>query len=96
MRVELTPAAKAELAEARDWYDDQHPYLGERFMSEFRALAVRLSEHPRLFPTVRGEARRAVFHRFPYGLFFRIQGDVVEVFACFHARRHPRRWQRRM
>ncbi|WP_089288493.1 MULTISPECIES: type II toxin-antitoxin system RelE/ParE family toxin [unclassified Azospirillum] len=75
MRVELTPAAKAELAEALDWYDDQHPDLGKRFMGEFRALALRLSEHPRLFPTVRGAVRRAGFHRFPYGLFFRIQGD---------------------
>lgn len=95
MQVHLTPGAEADLADARDWYDAQAPGLGMRFMVEFRVLVVRLAENPNQFPTVRGLTRRAGFHRFPYGLFFRARGDMVEVFACFHGRRNPRHWQRR-
>lgn len=95
MIVQLTPKAEADLIDARDWYDAQAPGLGMRFMIEYRALVVRLAENPHQFPAVRGLSRRAGFHRFPYGLFFRIRGDVVEVFGCFHGSRHPRHWQRR-
>lgn len=95
MRVILTPEAEADLAHAQDWYDTEAPGLGQRFMIQYRALAERLADNPRLFPTVRGDIRRAGFQRFPYGLFFRIRGDVVEVFACLHGSRSPRHWQRR-
>jgi toxin ParE1/3/4 len=95
MRVRLTQEAKGELADAQDWYDHQAPGLGPRFMAEYRALAARLADNPRRFPALHGVTRRAGFRRFPYGLFFRIRADEVEVFACLHVSRDPRHWQRR-
>jgi plasmid stabilization system protein ParE len=35
---------------------------------------------------------RAGFRYYPYGLFFVIEAEEVEVLACFHASREPRRW----
>lgn len=95
MRVRLTSAAHRELAAALDWYDQQGPGLAPRFLAEHKALLARLAETPHLFPAIRRDVRRAGFHHFPYGLFFRIRPDVVEVFACFHASRDPIHWQRR-
>ncbi|HEX4740021.1 MAG TPA: type II toxin-antitoxin system RelE/ParE family toxin [Caulobacteraceae bacterium] len=95
MRVRFTAAAEAELADARDWYEANAPRAVGRFLDEFEALTRRLAENPQQFPPVDGEARRAGFRRFPYGLFFRIGANGVEVFACFHASRDPRRWQDR-
>ena len=95
MRVLLTVEAEADLADARDWYDGEAPGIGQRFMAEFRLAAERLADNPLLYPTVRRDIRRAGFRHFPYGLFFRIRGEVVEVFACLHGSRHPRHWQRR-
>jgi plasmid stabilization system protein ParE len=40
--------------------------------------------------------RRAGFPHFPYGLFYRVHSVEVEIIACFHARRDPRRWQDRI
>lgn len=34
--------------------------------------------------------------RFPYGLFYKIEGDTIAVFACFHASRDPKVWQNRI
>ncbi|MGQ9365810.1 type II toxin-antitoxin system RelE/ParE family toxin [Azospirillum sp. A39] len=94
MRARLTAAAKSDIAEA-EWYDAQAPGLGAHFLDEFPALALRLAENPRQFPAVRESIRRAGFRHFPYGLFFRIQGNAVDVFACFHASRDPTGWHRR-
>jgi len=92
MRVTLTLGAERDLARAQEWYDSQAPGTGHRFLIEYHILAERLEENPLQFPSVRGSIRRAGFQRFPYGLFFRIRDDAIEVFACFHASRKPRRW----
>lgn len=95
MRIVVTAEAEAELASARDWYDEQTPGTGMRFMTEYRVLLDRLADNPRQFQAIRGDVRRAGFRHFPYGLFFRLGAAEIEVFACFHASRRPRRWQRR-
>lgn len=95
MRVVLTSAAEADLAAALEWYDIQVPGIGPRFLDEFEALFGRLATNPRQFPLVGDETRRAGFHRFPYGLFFRLVGGDVVIFACFHASRDPAHWQKR-
>jgi toxin ParE1/3/4 len=95
MRVRLTSRAASDLAKALDWYDANAPHVKARFLDQYDALTERLAENPRQFPRARGEARRAGFDDFPYGLFYRIKADEVEVFACLHAKRHPAHWQRR-
>ncbi|WP_029014340.1 type II toxin-antitoxin system RelE/ParE family toxin [Niveispirillum irakense] len=93
MQVVLTQQAEADLAAARDWYDSEAPGLGSRFMEEFLNIARQLADNPALYQIVRRDIRRAVFRRFPYSLFFRIRGNVVEIFACLHARRNPTLWK---
>jgi len=95
MRVRFTSAAEAELADALDWYRANAPREAPRFLDEFEVLARRLADNPRQFPSVMDKVRRAGFRRYPYGLFFVIGSDEVQVFACFHASRDPHRWQER-
>jgi plasmid stabilization system protein ParE len=95
MRVRLTSAAETELVDALDWYEAHASRETGRFLAEFEVLKRRLAENPRQFAAVEGRARRAGFGRYPYGLFFVIGADEVEVFACLHNSRDPRRWQER-
>ena len=95
MRVRVTSAAEADLAAALDWYDKQAPGIGPRFLDEYGAILFRLGDNPQQFQIIRGDTRRAGFRHFPYGLFFRVRTAEVEIFACFHASRDPRRRRRR-
>ena len=95
MRVVFSPNAEADLADAFDWYNRQTAGLGTRFLNEYETTIDRISVNPRQFPVLHRETRRAGFHHFPYGLFFRIRPDEIEVFACLHASRDPLHWQRR-
>jgi plasmid stabilization system protein ParE len=56
----------------------------------------RLAANPELCPVVFRDVRRARLRWFPYGLFFRIRPDALVVVACFHARRDPQQWRRRV
>ncbi len=88
------PEANEDLLEARGWYDNIRPELGERFAVAIEAALEAIAEHPMLPVVYRGR-RRAGVRRFPYGIFFEVQEHRTVVIACFHGRRNPRRWQTR-
>jgi toxin ParE1/3/4 len=93
--VIFTQAARAELIEAQDWYEGEATGLGQRFRQGTDALIERMSDNPRQFPIVFKNVRRALLRRFPYSLFFVVEGDDLTVIACFHASRDPSHWQKR-
>jgi plasmid stabilization system protein ParE len=94
--VIFTQAARRELIDAQDWYEGEAPGLGSRFRVAIDATIQRMSANPLQFPVVFKNARRALVRRFPYMLFFTIDGDALLVIACFHASRDPNRWQQRV
>ena len=93
--VVWTPEANEDLLEARAWYDNIRPHLGERFAQAVQAAVESLAEHPLQFPVVYRSRRRAGVRRFPYGILFEVQQRRIVVIACFHGRRNPRRSQSR-
>jgi plasmid stabilization system protein ParE len=95
LSVVWTPESNEDLLEARAWYDNIRPELGERFALAVEATVEAISEHPLQFPVVYRNRRRAGVRRFPYSIFFELQEQRIVVIACFHGRRNPRRWQSR-
>ena len=89
------PEADAELREARSWYNNVRVQLGERFALAIEATVESITKNPLQFPIVHRGLRRAGVRRFPYGVFFEVQESLIVIFACFHGRRDPRRWQQR-
>jgi toxin ParE1/3/4 len=93
--VIFAPAAAADLVEAHDWYEAELPGLGARFRAEIGSTVERIRENPLQFPAVFKSLRRALLRRFPYMLFYTIDGNTLLVIACFHVSRNPRMWQKR-
>jgi plasmid stabilization system protein ParE len=91
-RVSTRPAADTDLREARNWYEQQRPGLGDEFLVSMADTFARLEESPERFPVYYQGFRRVLTERFPYKVFFRIEGDAVIVFRILHAARdHTRR-----
>jgi plasmid stabilization system protein ParE len=89
------PEADVDLQEARRWYADVRPELGERFALAVEATVNAIAENPLQFPVIYRERRRAGVRLFPYGIFFEVQEHRIVVMACFHGKRNPKRWQTR-
>lgn len=82
--------AELDLQEARDWYEGQRAGLGAEFLAAAATAIAALEELPERFPDYYRGFRRAFTPRFPYKVFFRIEGDLVIVFRVLHvARNHP-------
>ena len=69
------PEADAELRDARDWYDNIRPDLGERFARAVEDAVQAIAEHPLQFPVIYRGRRRAGIWRFPYGIFFEFRSS---------------------
>lgn len=95
VRVRLTPAAEEDLSEAYAWYENAQRGLGERFLEAIMEQIQTIADWPQSAPVVHRDVRRALVRRFPYGVFYVIDGDDLVVIGCFHARRDPSVWKRR-
>lgn len=94
-RLDVRPEAELDAEEAAAWYEGERGGLGVTFLTELRATFVRIEQAPFQFPLVSGDIRRAILHRFPFGVFFVADGEVATVLAITHLHRHPVTWQSR-
>jgi toxin ParE1/3/4 len=85
--VSIRAAAVADLHEAQEWYEGQYPGLGGEFLLSVADALTRLEQSPERFPLYYRGFRRVLTRRFPYKLFYRIEGDAVIVFRILHAAR---------
>ena len=94
-RLVFRSEAEWELLDARGWYEEQRPGLGQTFAAAVERTLVGVAQNPLAYPRVHGEIRRALVQRFPYAIYFRPISDELVVLAVMHGRRHPHRWQLR-
>ena len=94
-QLRVRPEAEAESLAAAVWYDGERPGLGAEFLDAIRSTFQRIEASPFEFPVVLRDIRRAIAPRFPFGVFFTLDGDVATVVAIVHLHQHPRLWQDR-
>jgi plasmid stabilization system protein ParE len=93
--VIVNQEAEADLAEAKAYYDCRRAGLGEEFLTCVEDVLGRLGQTPAMHAKVFQDLRRALVHRFPYAVFYRLDDDQVTVVAVYHTHRDPRGWQGR-
>jgi plasmid stabilization system protein ParE len=71
------------------------PGLAWNSSSNCRASYNRIVENPFKYQHLRSGIRRALLRRFPYAVYFAVEGDAIVVVAVLHAARDPAKWQRR-
>ena len=95
MRLIVRADAEADIAAAYDWYEEQREGLGKEFLAEVSVAIDAVQSEPLRFPAIFRSLRRALVHRFPYGVFFVARPDTIVVVAAMHLARNPRRVHRR-
>ena len=95
-RIDAEPAVDSDVEAAFNWYEAEEPGLGTEFIDELRAAYGRIAEGPFRYQELRSGVRRALTRRFPYAIYFSVEGEVIVVLAVLHARRDPAEWQRRI
>ena len=92
----IDPLAEADLALARAEYDAIDPDLGTRFAAAVEDALERIRTTPALYPLVTDDIRFTIPRRFPYVVYYRVEGDRVAVLAVIHKRQDQAEWERRL
>lgn len=93
--LRIRARARAEIAEAFDWYLARSPDASADFLAELDVAMNRIVEAPEHFPVVRGRLRRVLLHRFPYAVYYKLYPTGISVVGVIHGHRHPATWLRR-
>jgi plasmid stabilization system protein ParE len=91
-RYEFDPPAQAEYLEALRYYQEEGG-MGAAFEEAVRRGVDFILQHPEASPVVTSEGgRKRVLGRFPYNLYYTIEGDLIRIHAVAHQSRRPFYW----
>jgi len=89
MKYAFHPDAKAEFFAAIDYYEEREPCLGLDFASEVHSAIENILNFPNAWPILEDHTRRCQVHRFPYGVIYSQEKDVIFILAVMHLHRDP-------
>jgi plasmid stabilization system protein ParE len=92
MELIFAKLARAEMAEAKRYYERQQPGLGMEFQNEAALSSRRILEQPLAWQIEVEPVRRFIFNRFPYKMLYVIRGVRIVVLAVSHQHRDPDYW----
>jgi len=88
-------AALAEFIASGQYYNRQLPGLGDEFVDEIEIAVQAVVAAPHTWRVIEEDVRRYLVRRFPYGIYYTIENEVVVIWAVKHLHRDPDYWQER-
>lgn len=96
MELVFRPEAEAELLEAQAWYEGRSAGLGLEFARAADAAAATALRNPFACPALDDEFRHLSYVGSLIPLLYMLGAHELLVVSCFHHRREPGSWRRRV
>lgn len=96
MNFAVDQDAKREVADAAAYYTARAASAGKDFETEFKAALERILDRPNAWPPVGRGLRRCLLSNFPYQIVYRVEGEVIRIYAVAHVKRRPNYWRKRV
>jgi plasmid stabilization system protein ParE len=88
VKIKILPSAISDLDRGRMFYARQDESVGEYFLdslfSDIDSLGLYAGVHMKVF-----DYHRMLARRFPYAVYYRVDGDVCVVFRVLDCRQEP-------
>jgi plasmid stabilization system protein ParE len=96
MRYIFHSGALAEYEDAAGYYKNISRELAISFVDSVEKGIERILESPNTWPTVEEDVHRHLIKRFPFGIYYTIEGDYILIVAVMHMSRRPGYWKKRL
>jgi len=74
------------------YYEQESRGLGVKFLDEIEGYIDAIIKNPNAGKRVRGQVRRRILRRFPYGILYSVNNDGIRVLAIMNLKRRPLYW----
>ncbi len=95
MKYYFHSEAEEEFNQAIDYYESCSVGLGFDFFEEVFSAIERALAHPKAWPVLEDDVRRIQTNRFPYGILYTEESEVIYILAVMHLHRDPDYWKQR-
>lgn len=89
MRLRYTNRSKEDIEIAVTWYEKQRRGLGFEFLDCIEVAIRSIIERPKLHQIYYGQFRGCIVRRFPFMVFYTIEGEEIIVHSVFDSRQNP-------
>lgn len=96
VRTGFQPRARREVRAAFHWYESKRAGLGSEFLRALDAAIEDVRRMPGKHQLVAKRTRKVLVRRFPYFIFYALEGQCILVTAVFHTSRDSRSWSDRV
>lgn len=93
--VEILPDAERDFREAFLWYFERSPLAADAFRAHVLDAIDHLAMQADMWPANEAGFHFRVLDRFPYILWYEVNGSVATVMAVAHQHRRPNYWTAR-
>jgi len=87
--LRFLPEVADDVVAGARWYEERSPGLGADFARMIYARCEEVCREPLACATFAGRYRRALLRRFPYSVYYVVEGDAIVVVGTFHCARRP-------
>ena len=96
MTIKFHSEARKEFFGAADYYEEQVVGLGDVFIDEVEKVLDVIEQQPASGTKITKTERRFLVSRFPYGIIYSVDEDLITIFAVMDLRRNPGYWKSRI
>lgn len=91
MKLSYTNRSKEDLDIAIAWYEKQRRGLGFEFLDCVEVAIKSIEQSPELYRIYYSQFRGCIVRRFPFVIFYTIEGDAIIVHSVFDSRQDPQK-----
>lgn len=95
MTCRFVEEALEEFVAAGLYYNQQLSRLGDSFVDEVEAGIAKILSNPTTWRVIEDDVRRYLVHRFPYGIYYTIENEIIVIWAVRNLHRDEDEWRSR-
>jgi plasmid stabilization system protein ParE len=93
--IKFHSEARKEFFKAANYYEEQVVGLGDIFIDEVENVLEVIEQYPSSGTKITPAERRFLVSRFPYGVVYTVEEDLITIFAIMNLRQKPNYWESR-
>jgi plasmid stabilization system protein ParE len=95
-KIEISDDAEDDLDSSYSYYFDESSKLADAFFQSIKISLENLKKSPLSFPLIHKNLRKYTVRKFPFVIYYQVEGFIIKVIAIFHTSRNPKIWDERI